>query len=105
MTTAYDDEDYDPMRLPEVKDKMFVLVGPTRSGKSTFINTLIGSTVAEEGKANTIISTTKEVQNYRDLRVVHAEEELFPGQKEAKLNFMDTIGFGDTAVDFTDEEI
>lgn len=60
MTTEYD-EDYDPMRLPEVKDKMFVLIGPTRSGKSTFINTLIGSQVAEEGKANTIISTTKEV--------------------------------------------
>jgi hypothetical protein len=30
---------------------------------------------------------------------------LFPGQEEVKLNFMDTIGFGDTAVDFTDEEI
>jgi ribosome biogenesis GTPase A len=72
MTTEYD-EDYDPMRLPEVKDKMFVLIGPTRSGKSTFINTLIGTQVAEEGKANTIISTTKEVQNYRNLRVVHGE--------------------------------
>lgn len=86
---------------------MFVLVGPTRSGKSTFINALIGEQVAEEAKANTIMSTTKDVKNYRDLRVIHGNglEELFPGQKEAKLNFMDTIGFGDAAVDYSDEEI
>lgn len=37
-----DDQDYNPMKMPEVKDKLFVLVGPTRAGKSTFINTLLG---------------------------------------------------------------
>jgi ABC-type multidrug transport system ATPase subunit len=33
---------------------LFVLFGPTRAGKSTFINSIIGEVKAEEGKAETL---------------------------------------------------
>jgi septin family protein len=102
-----DDEDYNPMKMPEVKDKLFVLVGPTRAGKSTFINTLLGHQVAVEGKNESCHSTTKEISNYNNLKILHdaGVGEMLAGQDSIKFNFMDTVGFGDTAVTYTDEEI
>jgi GTPase Era involved in 16S rRNA processing len=43
---------------------LFVLIGPTRSGKSTFINSILGENVAKEGIKGEIESTTTKISNY-----------------------------------------
>lgn len=45
-------------------EKLFVLMGPTRAGKSTFINTIMGKTVAEEGAVRSYFSCTRDIKNY-----------------------------------------
>ena len=94
------------------KQMLFVLVGPTRAGKSTFINTLLGREVAKEGAERNYYSTTKEISNYSDLQVDAGQlHKIMGGMPDVDpntrivLNFIDTIGLGDTQVTFTDEEI
>ena len=65
------DEEEDVMKMPQTNEKLFVLVGPTRAGKSTFIKTLLGHTVAVEGQDDSCYSTTKEVSNYSKLKITH----------------------------------
>ena len=52
-------EDPEEQKPKGPKQMLFVLIGPTRSGKSTLINTLLGYEVAEEGKEMSAHSTTR----------------------------------------------
>ena len=90
---------------------LFVLVGPTRAGKSTFINTILGRQVAEEGASKSFYSTTREIANYCELTANSTHQKVLnscipnDGNTQLILNFMDTIGLGDVKVEYTDEEI
>ena len=77
--TAYysEEEEEDVMKMPQTKEKLFVLVGPTRAGKSTFINTLLGHSVAVEGQDDSCYSTTKEVSNYSKLKIKDDNNQIF----------------------------
>jgi GTPase Era involved in 16S rRNA processing len=55
------EEEYQPKRRAAVTEKLFLLVGPTRSGKSTFINTVLGEVLAVEGQNRSARSTTREI--------------------------------------------
>lgn len=94
------------------RQMLFVLIGPTRSGKSTFINTVLGKPVAQEGKERTYHSCTREVANYCNMQLEPENQALLSkvtnsneGEPPVILNFLDTIGLGDTSVTYTDEEI
>lgn len=98
------------MEQKEERQKLFVLVGPTRSGKSTFINTIMGRYVAVEGAERNYFSTTTEIANYSNLAMnLDHLQKVFKTEdsntNDLTLNFIDTIGFGDVKVTFTDEEI
>lgn len=66
--------------------------------------------VAEEGAVG-YYSTTREVANYNNLNLtpedVNKLATKYKGDEEPPviINFMDTIGLGDTSVTYTDEEI
>ena len=62
-----------------------MLVGPSRAGKSSLINKLIGKNDAKEGEEDEVESTTAEISNY-----------------EGRINCIDTIGLGDTKCIYTD---
>ncbi len=100
-------EEYQPKRRAVVQEKLFLLVGPTRSGKSTFINTVLGQVEAVEGQNRSARSTTREIKVHNKINSTVQErlDELFPGQGITKINFIDTIGFRDTSVKYTDKEI
>ena len=79
-------------------------MGPTRSGKSTFINSILGATLAKEGEEESIYSTTRVIDSYSG-KVSKDMLHLFPGMNEVTLTFIDTMGFGDATVLFDDAEI
>jgi GTPase Era involved in 16S rRNA processing len=95
----------------KIKQMLFVLVGPTRAGKSTFINTILGRQVAEEGASKSYYSTTRDIVNYCELTANSTHQKVLnscipnDGNTQLILNFMDTIGLGDVKVEYTDEEI
>ncbi|KAG6824947.1 hypothetical protein H0H92_005338 [Tricholoma furcatifolium] len=80
------------LRDPRHTDLIIVLMGPTGSGKSTFINTLLGKEVAIVGHG--LESETPQVQHYT---LSH------PDYPNNRILILDTPGFDDTFVD--DKEI
>ena len=85
---------------------MFVVIGPSRSGKSTFINTMLGTAVAAVGQEDDYYSTTRDITNYKwHKSSPDAFRALGIDNEPMVLNFVDTIGLRDVLVNFTDEEI
>lgn len=102
-----DDENQQTANKP--KQMLFVLVGPTRAGKSTLVNTILGRQVAEEGASRSYHSTTRTIANYSNLLMDPEKMQQLTNDGGDSppliMNFMDTIGLGDTSVQYTDEEI
>jgi predicted GTPase len=72
------------------KEYTFLLVGPTRSGKSSMINAICGKYLAQEGNDDSDTSTTSEIKTYsiNDQR----------NKNGPSITFVDTIGCNDTTM-------
>ena len=72
------------------KEYTFLLVGPTRSGKSSMINAICGNYFAQEGNDDLDTSTTSEIKTYsiNDQR----------NKNGPSITFVDTIGCNDTTM-------
>ena len=94
----------DPAAVPKKErkrvSKTFLVMGATRQGKSTFINSLCGKTICKEGeKYGAQRSTTYQIaankfnlDNYDD-------------NEDYTIQIIDTVGFFDTDGQYTDREI
>ncbi|KAF8147718.1 P-loop containing nucleoside triphosphate hydrolase protein [Crassisporium funariophilum] len=80
-------------------DIIIPVMGPTGSGKSAFINTLLGKDVAEVGHG--LGSCTSQLQHF----VTESVPSEFEFLKGRRLIFVDTPGFNDTRPEMTDMEI
>lgn len=76
-------------------NNFFILIGPSNSGKSTFLHNMGISALSPVRQVESIESTTREVEIYSG---------ACPFNNNQKTFFMDTIGFGDSKLT-TDEEI
>ncbi len=70
-----------------------IVMGPSRAGKSSFLNNLAGEQICKVGAPFTYTGTTKKVKGY-DFMV-----------RETKVTVVDTIGFDDPEVQFSNKEI
>lgn len=88
---------------------LFVLIGPTRSGKSTFINSILGENVAKEGIKGEIESTTTKISNYVQIQKgdSHPLKRFLKDGENTDLivNFVDTMGLFDSELKYTNKEI
>jgi len=68
----------------------------------------MGNDTAEEGKKRTYHSTTRKIGAYKKMLDPEEKKRMFPNEDphtEIVLNFVDTIGLGDTFFEYLDEEI
>ena len=80
--------------------KTFLVVGATRMGKSTLINSLCGKTICEEGEPfGELQSTTYQITANKFNLDGYDDEEDYT------IQIIDTIGFIDTRCQYTDREI
>lgn len=81
------------------KEYTFLIVGPTRSGKSSMINAIFNKNdFAQEGNDEEDSSTTSEIKTY-------SNRDLKKPLNSPVITFIDTIGFFDTRQEYTDEDI
>jgi septin family protein len=90
------------MRGKKRELKTFLAVGPTRQGKSSFINALAGKplcVVGKDEKAKAKMSTTSQIRAFQfDLDNINDKVDY-------TVQIIDTIGFWDNRLLFTDKQI
>ncbi len=68
----------------------------------------MGNDTAEEGKKRGYHSTTRKIAVYNKILDSEEKQRMFPIEDQNTkivLNFIDTIGLGDTSLEYLDEEI